>query len=47
MSRELLAIDISSIVGYLLEGISTLFIRSIFVLAPSPLLIILCSLYDV
>jgi len=43
MSSELLALDISSIVGCLLAGIFTPFIQNMFIDASPPLLIILCS----
>jgi len=46
VSSELLAVDISSIVGCLLEEIFTPFIQNIFIVASSPLLIILCSMDD-
>ena len=43
MSSELLALDISSIVGFLRVGIFSPFIQYISIDASSPLLIILCS----
>jgi pimeloyl-ACP methyl ester carboxylesterase len=43
MSSELLALDISSIVGFLRVGIVSPFIQNISIDASSPLLIILCS----